>query len=617
MSRESDSGAGAPEEPPGTADDAEVLQGISGSPGIAIGTAFVLGTQLTRVPRRLVRDDDCEVEVDRFRTATARAKDELRRLISTTREQTTANAVLEAYALMADDPMLADGVVQRISVEHRCAEWAVALTVQQFAHQLGAADDPYLRERSRDIEFVGEHLLRAFNLTGETRQIPAGQVVLVAQDLSPADAAGFVFVSGSSDPRPSTNVVAFVTEVGSRTSHTSITARALKLPAVVGVSDVTDSITTGDTVIVDGLRGVVIARPTADDLADAQERAIRHRALADELHLSRSLAAQTQDGLLVAVRANVEIPEEAHEAREEGAEGIGLYRTEYLYIDRLQPPTEEEQLAAFRAALESMPDLPVVLRTFDIGGDKFVSTFKMPLELNPMLGLRAVRLALLRPEVFLEHLRAMVRASAYGDVRIMVPMVASVAELRWAREMLDKAIEQVKQAGHPVAEHIPLGVMIEVPSAAVLADHFARHAEFMSIGTNDLIQYTLAVDRSSRRLAYLASPFDPAIVRLVDRVVAAGDRYGCPVSVCGAMAGDPLAAVLLLGLGVREFSMEVSAIAQVRETFRRVTLEEAQRTAERALELETAAEVERVFAEAFAMRLHDLITGAQEPRGAR
>ncbi|NUP09382.1 MAG: phosphoenolpyruvate--protein phosphotransferase [Polyangiaceae bacterium] len=590
--------------------DVEVLHGISGSPGIAIGTAFVLGGQLTRVPRRTVREHEHEAEIERFRHATLRAKEELRRLVATTRERSTANAVLEAYAMMAEDPMLGDGVIERIRVESRCAEWAVVLTVQQFAQQLGEADDPYLRERSRDIEFVGEHLLRAFNETGEMRQIPAGQVVLVAQDLSPADAAGFVFVSGSPEARATSNVVAFVTEVGTRTSHTSITARALKLPAVVGVNDVCESITTGDLVIVDGLRGVVIARPTDEDLEEARDRASRHRALADELHQSRSLAATTQDGLTLAVRANVEIPEEAREAREEGAEGIGLYRTEYLYIDRVHPPTEDEQLSAFRQVLEAMPDRPIVLRTFDIGGDKFASTFKMPVELNPMLGLRAVRLALSRPEVFLEHLRAMVRASAYGDVRIMIPMVSSVAELRWAREMLDKAIEQVKATGAPVADHIPLGVMVEVPSAAVLADHFARSAEFMSIGTNDLIQYTLAVDRSSRRLAYLASPFDPAIVRLVERVVVAGARYDCPVSVCGAMAGDPLAALLLLGLGVREFSMEVSAIPEIRETFRRVTLEETQRVAERVLELDTAAEIERVVAEAFAMRLHDLISGA-------
>ncbi len=591
--------------------DAEQLQGISGSPGIAVGRAFVLGNPLVHVPRRKIHVSECDAELERFRAATSRAKDELRRLVTSARERSTSSAVLEAYALMAEDPMLVEGVELRIRDESRCAEWSVSLAVTELADRMSEADDPYLRERSRDIEFVGTHILRAFVETRETRTLPPGPVVLVAADLSPADAAGFVFTqSGQSSPN-APSVVAFVTEVGTRTSHTSITARALKLPAVVGVNALCDSVATGDLVIVDGLRGVVIARPSEEDLAEARSRAERYRALSKELHEARDVAARTQDGTLVAVRANVEMPEEAHEASEEGAEGIGLYRTEYLFIDRAHPPTEEEQLAAFKVVLASMPDRPVVLRTFDIGGDKFASTFKMPMELNPMLGLRAIRLALSRPEVFLEHLRAMVRASAFGDVRIMVPMVSSVAELRWAREMLDRAIAQVREAGHPMASHIPLGVMIEVPSAAVLADHFARMAEFMSIGTNDLIQYTLAVDRSSRRLAYLASPFDPAILRLLSTVVSAGQRYDCPVSVCGAMAGDPLAAVLLLGVGVREFSMEVSAIPEVRETFRRVTLDEAQRVVERALELDTAAEIERIVAEAFAMRLHDLITGAR------
>lgn len=605
----------------GAGRESEILEGISGSPGVAIGNALVLGAQAPRVPRRLVAEAERADEIARFRAATARVTEQLRRLVTQAREHSTASAVLEAYASMTDDPTLATSVVRLIQHDGKCAEWAVTITVQQFSTRLGEADDAYLRERSRDIELVGEQIVRALNptLAGPSegiKKIPPGPLVLIARDLSPADTATFVFATaaerGDSGIAGGGGAVAFVTEAGSRTSHTAITARALKLPAVVGVSDACDVITQGDLVIVDGLRGIVIVRPTEAEIEDARARAVRYRAHFDELHQVRALAAQTQDGTTVAVRANVEMPEEAREASEEGAEGIGLYRTEYLYIDRLRPPTEEEQLIAFRSVLEAMPNQPVVLRTFDIGGDKFASTFKMPVELNPMLGLRAVRLALMRPEVFLEHLRAMVRASAYGDVRIMVPMVASVSELTWARQMLAKAIDQVKALGEPCAENIPLGVMIEVPSAAVLADHFARHASFMSIGTNDLIQYTLAVDRSSRRLAYLASPFDPAIARLIERVVAAGDRYDCPVSVCGAMAGDPLAALLLLGLGVREFSMEVSALPEIRETFRRVTLEEVQRVAHEALDLETAADIEHLFAEAFAMRLHDLITGDVE-----
>ncbi len=591
----------------------ELLHGIAGSPGLAIGRAIVIGSPRHQVPRRLALPEAHSSEIARFKRATERARTQLKGVAHNLGAVSAAHSVIEAYAMMVEDPMLAQEVERLVRDENRCAEWAVALAVDHIAAALARAADPYLRERSRDIEFVGEHVLRGFtSQSAGYPRIPRGDVVLFARDLSPADTASIVTggaeISGA-PMIPGSTVIAFVTEGGTRTSHTSITARALKLPAVVGVNDLFDSITTGDLVIIDGLRGTVTVHPTEDALRDARERGVRYTALRDALELAHARAARTLDGTTVAVRANVENPEEARRAREVGAEGVGLYRTEYLYVDRLEPPTEEEQLAAFRETLSAMSGLPVVLRTFDIGGDKFVSTFKLPPELNPMLGLRAVRLAQTRPEVFLDHLRAMVRASALGEVRIMIPMVSALEELRWAKSMLQSACQQLRERGLDAPEDIPVGVMIEVPAAAVLADHFAREAAFLSIGTNDLIQYTLAVDRSSRRLAHLASPFHPAIARLIDRTVRAGEHYQCPVSVCGAMAGDPLAAVVLLGLGVREFSMEVSAIPEIRETFRRVSVEEAQRVAERVLDLSSAEEVDRLVVETFAPRLHDILAG--------
>ncbi len=591
----------------------EILHGIPGSPGVAIGRAIVIGNPRHQVPRRPALPDSHPAELARFKRASERARTQLKGIATNLGAVSAAHSVIEAYAMMVEDPMLAQEVERLIRGENKCAEWAVSLAVDTISAQLARANDPYLRERSRDIEFVGEHLLRGFaSQSAGYPQIPRGEIILFARDLSPADTASIV--SGGSEVSgapiiPGSTVVAFVTEGGTRTSHTSITARALKLPAVVGVSDVFDSIMTGDLVVVDGLRGMVTIHPDEAALLDARGRHERYSALRDAPTLARERAAETLDGETVAVRANVENPDEARKGREVGAEGVGLYRTEYLYVDRLHPPTEDEQLAAFRGVLDAMPDLPVVLRTFDIGGDKFVSTFKLPPELNPMLGLRAVRLAMTRPEVFLEHLRAMIRAAAFGDVRIMVPMVSALDELRWARKMVETACEQLRERGEAVPDSISLGVMIEVPAAAVLADHFAREAAFLSIGTNDLIQYTLAVDRSSRRLAHLASPFNPATLRLIERVVRAGHDYQCPVSVCGAMAGDPLAAVLLLGLGVREFSMEVSAIPEIRETFRRVSVEEAQRIAERALDLSSAGEVDTLVVETFAPRLHDILAG--------
>jgi phosphotransferase system enzyme I (PtsI) len=578
----------------------DVLHGIPGAPGIAQGRVVVLGPFRHGYPRKTASDADLEIE--RFRGAAARAAKRLRD-IATSSSASTASSVLEAYVLMVQDPTLDAAVVERIRGERRCAEWAVALSVEAIAEKLATAKDAYLRERSRDIEFVGEHILRGFvEAQEDARSLPDGPLVVVARDLSPADTAAL----------GREHVVAYVTEGGSRTSHTSITARALKVPAVVGVSELLDEVASGDVVIVDGIKGTVTVHPSPLDVEEAERRAERYRIRASELREAKERAATTTDGATVTLLANVEHAEEASRAREEGAEGVGLYRTEYLYIDRPHPPSEDEQLAVFRAVLDAMHDLPVVLRTFDLGGDKFTSSFMLPHELNPMLGLRAVRLALSRPEVFLEHLRAMVRASAFGDVRIMVPMVAGLGELRKVRALLDRAIDEVRARGEPCADTIPLGVMIEVPSAALMADHFAREAAFLSIGTNDLIQYTMAVDRASRRLAYLASPFDPSIARLIRGVVRAASEHDCPVSVCGAMAADPLGSLLLLGLGVHRLSMEPSAIPEIREAIRRTSLAEARAVAERALALSSAEEVEHVVAEAFAPRLFDILMGELE-----
>jgi phosphoenolpyruvate-protein phosphotransferase (PTS system enzyme I) len=582
---------------------AEMLRGIAGAPGVAIGTAVVMGSARSAYPRRHIHDDEAASELVRFGEAVEAVKRNLRDMSTRIGDKPAEAAILDAYSAMAGDEVLLDAVKKQIDVEKRCTEWAVVAACSDIARRIAAVDDPYLRERSHDVEFVGERVLRALMAaTGDVESaIPklAGRSVLVGHDLSPADTAGLV-----TEP-----VVGFVTEMGTRTSHTSIMARALEIPAVVGVTDALARIATGDNVIVDGLRGVVIVDPTPEQLEDAKARAERYTAFSRELQESRDRPPTTLDGTRVVLRANVELPAEAILARDYGAEGIGLYRTEFLYIDRLSPPNEEEQFEVFRAVVEAIRPRPVVLRTFDIGGDKFVSTFQLPPEMNPMLGLRAIRLALSRPEVFLEQLRAMVRASAYGDVRIMIPMVASLSELRETKTLLEEARAQVKARGQPMAEHIPLGVMIEVPSAALMVDRFAQEAAFLSLGTNDLIQYALAVDRTARNLAYLASPFDPSILRLVSNVVRAGQLYNCPVSICGAAASDPLCATLLLGLGLRDFSMESAAIPEIKEAFRRIKISEAETMAEEALACTTADEVEHCVAAALANKFYDLLTG--------
>ena len=580
----------------------EMLRGIAGAPGVAIGAAVVMGSAKSTYPRRHIHDEDADSELERFSAAVERVKQNLREMSARLGDKPAEAAILEAYVAMVGDEVLHEAVRKQIHVEKRCSEWAVVAACADIARRIAAIDDPYLRERSHDVEFVGERVLRALMGAGGVEgTIPklTGRSVLIGHDLSPADTAGLV-----TEP-----VVGFVTEMGTRTSHTSIMARALEIPAVVGVTDALARIATGDVVIVDGLRGVVIVDPTEEQLDEAKARAERYTAFSRELQESRDKQPATLDGTRVTLRANVELPAEAILARDYGAEGIGLYRTEFLYIDRLSPPTEEEQFEVFRAVVEAIRPRPVVLRTFDIGGDKFVSTFQLPPEMNPMLGLRAIRLALSRPDVFLEQLRAMLRASAYGDVRIMIPMVASLSELRETKTLLEEARAQVKARGQAMAEHIPLGVMIEVPSAALMVDRFAQEASFLSLGTNDLIQYALAVDRTARNLAYLASPFDPSILRLISNVVRAGVLYNCPVSICGAAASDPLCAILLLGLGLRDFSMESAAIPEIKEALRRIKIGEAEAIAEEALACTTADEVEHCVAAALATKLYDLLTG--------
>jgi phosphotransferase system enzyme I (PtsI) len=568
---------------------------------VSIGTAVVVGTTRVAYPKRTLSVTDVPAELDRFAAAVARAQQDLRDLSQRLSDRPAEASILEAYIMMVDDDVLAERVKQQIANEQRCAEWAIAVAIDEIARRLAALDDSYLRERSHDVEFVGDRLLRALEGAPSQKVLPSltGPSIIVAHDLSPADTAAMV-----KEP-----VTGFVIEVGTRTSHTAIMARALEIPAVVGVTDALREIATGDTVIVDGLRGSVVVRPTAIELEEARARGARHTAHARDLHASRDEESTTKDGIRISLRANVELPAEAILARDHGADGIGLYRTEFLYIDRALPPSEDEQFEIFRAVVEATNPKPVVLRTFDIGGDKFVSTFQVPPEMNPMLGLRAVRLALSRQDVFMVHLRAMVRASAYGDVRIMIPMVASLNELRQVRALLARAQLEIRARGLRCADEIPLGVMIEVPAAAVLVDFFAQEAAFLSLGTNDLIQYALAIDRTSRSLAYLASPFDPSIIRLIAGVIRAGAEWDCPVSICGAMASDPLAALLLLGLGIRDFSMESAAIPEIKATFRRVTLAEAQAAAEAAVRQRTAEEVEHCVAEAFAPQLYDLLTG--------
>ncbi len=583
--------------PPG----GSILLGIAGSHGVVAGPAVVIESGKMGFPRRRILPPEEGLEWDRFAAAVSAVQADLNGMLESLDGGGPEASILGAYLLMVGDETLAHAVGAQIRDKHRCADWAVAAATTSIASRLSAVDDPYIRKRGYDVDFVGERLVRA--LGGEAESDAAVQVtepsIVVAHDLSPADTAAMM----------SASVVGFITEVGSRTSHTAIMARALAIAAVVGVKDALRRIESGDQLVLDGLRGTVVIGPNDEQLEETERRAGRYRALTSELGKHRGQPTVTQDGVKVSLHANIVLPAEARTARDHGAEGVGLYRTEYLYVNRKVPPSEEEQLTVFSKVLERMGDQPVTVRIFDIGGDKFITTFRLPQELNPMLGLRAVRLALSERDLLLAHLRAMVRASALGQIRIMIPLVATLDELSAVRDVLAEAKAQVAARGQPMADHIPLGVMIEVPSAALMADRFAAEADFMSIGTNDLVQYTLAIDRTNRALAYLASPYDPAVLRLIDGVIQAGRTHDCPVSLCGRMASTPLGALLLVGFGLREMSMESVAIPEIKQALKRVSVPELEQLARSALELPTAAQVQELLVDALEPRLRDILSG--------
>lgn len=589
--------------PARAADGSVQLEGIGGSAGFAIGRAIVVDSGRPGAVHRRITSLEVDAEILRFDGAVAVARDELEQVTERMKAErgrsSAETSILEAYILMLSDITLREDVVMEIGSGRQCAEWALESAVEVMCSQLRQTDDPYLAERSHDFEFVRDRLLRALSGHAKKELLPESEepVIVVAHDLSPAETATLT----------KEKVLALVTAVGTRTSHTAILARALEIPAVVGISGLLSHVGDGDTLVVDGIHGHVVVAPSAAMLDVLQPKAEKYYEVARDLRQHRHEPTQTKDGVPISLQANIELTLEAEIAKSHGARGIGLYRTEFLYIDRKTPPDEDEQYEAYRAVVEVMSPLPVTLRTFDIGGDKFVSAIKMPRDMNPALGLRAVRLGLEQPELLKTQLRAMVRASAHGQVRIMIPMVASLSEVRAVRALLSESVLEVDRAGHPHADHIELGCMIEVPSAAILAEEFAREADFLSIGTNDLVQYTLAVDRTSHMLARLASYYDPAVIRLIKGVVQAANFRQRSVSVCGAMASDPLAAVLLVGMGLRHLSMEASAIPEVKAALSRISLQEAEDAAGTAFEATTAGELEQTLSDRFAHELKDIL----------
>ncbi|NLO87030.1 MAG: phosphoenolpyruvate--protein phosphotransferase [Firmicutes bacterium] len=566
-----------------------MLKGIAASNGIVIGKAYVVKETKPELPQHDITPEQREAELerlDRARAVTRQQLEAIRADLAAKAGESEA-AIFDAHLMLLDDPMLGEAVVAKIN-EGRNAEMAVHQAGETFAGMFDAMDDEYMRGRAADVRDICTRWVN--NLLGvETGSLGnmTEPAVVFAHDLAPSDTAQM----------DKTKVLAFVTEIGGRTSHSAIMARSLEIPAVVGVGDLS-TVANGDTVIVDGNAGEVIVNPDPAVLAEYQERRRTLEERKEKLRALKDLPAQTPDGKTFVLAANIGTPDDVDSALAYGAEGVGLYRTEFLYMDRADMPTEQEQYQAYRKVLEAFGRLPVIIRTLDIGGDKELPYLKLDRELNPFLGNRAIRLCLSNPGLFKTQLRAILRAGVSGNPWIMLPMVATLDEVRRTKALLREVEAELEAEGIPFTRDYKLGIMIEIPSAAVQADHFAREVDFFSIGTNDLIQYTLAVDRMNEKVSYLYDPFNPAVLRLIEQVIQAGHRHGIFVGMCGEMAGEPLATPLLMAMGLDEFSMSASSIPQVKAVIRSLDIARCRELWQQAQQFTDGSQIRQLMEEA-------------------
>jgi phosphotransferase system enzyme I (PtsI) len=592
----------------------QTFRGIAVSPGIAIGPPTVLDARgLLLGPRVLSgKSPDVAAEMGRLDRGLEQARLDAEAAEDDARQRLGPQYadIFSAHARMIADPTLRRDARARIEADRITAEHAIGEVLNAHAERLENLADAYFAARAADVRDIEQRILS--HLTGRAPMFvgsgdAAEPTVILAHDLSPSQTAAL----------PPDHVLGFATEVGGRTSHTAIVAAALELPAVVGVGRVLDRARAATVVIIDGDEGLVLLDPDAPTLeryrAAAAERAARFAGLAN----LAGLPAETRDGTRIALWGNIEFPAEVAACRERGADGIGLYRTEFLYLGAERPPTEEEQLDAYKAVVQSLPGRPITIRTLDLGADKLVAYQAVPVaSRNPFLGLRSLRLSLREPELFRTQLRAILRASPLGDVRVMFPLVSTLGEFRRARDMLDEVVAELAAEGRPVRADLPVGAMIEVPAAAVMADQLAKEVDFFSIGTNDLIQYALAVDRTDEAVADLYNAADPAVLRLIAMVVQAAETHDAEVDICGSMGGEPLYTMLLLGMGLRRLSMPPHQLPEVKRVIRSTDLAQARALAAQALRCDTAEAVVGLLRSALLAAVPDAPLPPDLPNGS-
>ena len=572
------------------------LRGIPASPGIKVARAFILGREEYNIPKSSISEKDVPLEISRFEDALIQTRREIIDLQKKIAEAmgTEHAEIFDAHLLVLEDRMLIEEVISRVKKERFAIDFVFSEVLKKYAEVFSRMEDEYLRERISDINDVGKRILR--NLLGKRRKTIGElqeSVIVVAHDLSPSDTASM----------HKKNVIGFITDIGGKTSHTAIMAKSLEIPAVVGLETATLHVQEEDILIIDGNSGLVIVNPNKETLNKYQRKEEKIKDLSKVYLKFKDLPAETLDGKEIALVANIELPEEIISVKEHGINGIGLYRTEFFYMNRQGLPSEEEQYKAYKYVAEEMSPHPVVIRTLDLGGDKFISQLQIPKDMTPFLGWRAIRFCLARPDIFKAQLRAILRASIHGNLKVMYPMISGIGELKQANELLEESKKELRSKGLLYNKNLEIGVMIEVPSAALTCDILSEEADFFSIGTNDLIQYALAVDRANEKVAYLYEPSHPAVLRLLKNIVEAARKADIWVGMCGEMAGEPIFALLLVGLGMDELSMPAIAVPRIKQILRCITSKQAQTIVEKAMKLSTGKEVEKFSKE----QLHKIL----------
>jgi phosphotransferase system enzyme I (PtsI) len=568
----------------------EIISGIAASAGIAIAKAFVLQNPELTIEKKTVTDTANEIE--RFQAAIDVSKEELSVIKEKANKELGEDkaAIFAAHLLVLSDPELVDAVKQKIETEKVNAEMAMDDISSMFINMFEQMDNEYMKERAADIRDVSKRVLaHLLDVKFTTPASIAEEVIILAEDLTPSDTAQLnrQFVKG------------FATDIGGRTSHSAIMSRSMEIPAVVGTKTITEKVKNDVMVIIDGLDGKVIIDPTEDEISAYQQKQQKYQQQKEEWAKLVNENTFSADNVQVELAANIGTPADVKGVLENGAEGVGLYRTEFLYMGRDQLPTEEEQFNAYKEVLEKMEGKPVVIRTLDIGGDKELPYLNLPKELNPFLGFRAIRLCLEEQDIFRTQLRALLRASTYGNLKIMFPMIATLGEFRDAKSILLEEKEKLVNEGIQVSDKIEVGIMVEIPSTAVMADTFAKEVDFFSIGTNDLIQYTMAADRMNEQVSYLYQPYNPAILRLVKMVIDAAHKEGKWTGMCGEMAGDPIAIPILLGLGLDEFSMSATSVLPARSQILGLSQEKVRAHIDEILQMDTMEDVVKFVEENF------------------